>query len=90
MRDKKKNNKPALDLSFAYGTTIIKQLSEQDIRMLQAADAAAEEDGHSDDPTIRTVTSLFSGTRGITGLMRGENDQEPDTEPDVAGDDDDT
>jgi hypothetical protein len=86
---KKKKNTPSLDLSFAYGTTIIKRLSEHDIRMFQAAEAAANESGHSDDPTIRTVTSLFTGKRGIKGLGYGdaepsadtESDAEPDTDP---------
>lgn len=86
--DKNKKNTPALDLSFAYGTTILKQLSEHDIRMLQAAEEAAEETGGSDDPTIRTVTSLFTGKRGIRGLGQSiaerdlsheseESDEEP-------------
>lgn len=65
---KNKNNTPSLDLSFAYGTTIIKRLSEHDIRMFEAAEAAANDEGDSDDPTIRTVTSLFTGKRGIKGL----------------------
>lgn len=67
--DKKKNNSPSLDLSFAYGTTIVKQLTEHDIRTLEAAEALAEEIGHSEDPTIRTITSLYSGKRGIKGLL---------------------
>jgi hypothetical protein len=65
---KNKNNTPSLDLSFAYGTTIIKRLSEHDIRMFEAAEAAANDDVQADDPTIRTVTSLFTGKRGIKGL----------------------
>jgi len=77
-----KKNTPILDLSFAYGTTITKQLTEHDIRMFQAAEAASDETGHSDDPTIRTVTSLFTGKRGIKGLSQpGESDpEEPDGE----------
>ena len=46
----------------------MKRLSEHDIRMFEAAEAAANDEGHSDDPTIRTVTSLFTGKRGIKGL----------------------
>jgi hypothetical protein len=80
---KNKKNTPSLDLSFAYGTTIIKQLSEHDIRMFEAAEAAANESGHSDDPTIRTVTSLFTGKRGIKGLGHGDAQPSPEAEPDA-------
>jgi hypothetical protein len=65
---KNKNNTPSLDLSSAYGTTIMKRLSEHDIRMFEAAEAAANDEGQSDDPTVRTLTSLFTGKRGIKGL----------------------
>ena len=82
-KNKNKNkNKPSLDLSFAYGTTIIKRLSAQDIRMFEAAEAAADDAIQSDDPTVRTVTSLFTGTRGITGIGHVSNDAEIDDDSD--------
>lgn len=86
---KNKKNTPSLDLSFAYGTTIMKKLNEHDIRMFQEAEAAADEAGGADDPTIRTVTSLFTGKRGIKGFVQPDDDAEGAGEPHESLEDDD-
>lgn len=54
--------------------------------MFQEAEAAANETGGSDDPTIRTVTSLFTGKRGIKGLRQDENKLLPDGDADAGSD----
>lgn len=77
---KKKNNRPSLDLSFAYGTAIFKQLTQRDI------DAIAESEHVSTgDTTIRSVTSLFVGRRRIAGLqeaiLAASNDDDNDLTP---------
>ncbi len=75
-----KNNKkhseevPSLDLSFAYGTTVIKHLTEKDIAEYSAKEAEAEES--TGDTTIRAVTSLFAGKRRIVGLELDSEDEE--------------
>lgn len=64
-QDVKKNNNttPSLDLSFAYGTAILKRLTQRDIDLLEEKDRAS-----TGDTTIRAVTSLFYGKRRISGL----------------------
>jgi hypothetical protein len=70
--NKKNNNKdnndttPSLDLSFAYGTAVMKHLTERDIRALAAQEADAE--ASTGDTTIRAVTSLYTGKRNIVGI----------------------
>jgi hypothetical protein len=66
--EKKKNKVPSLDLSFAYGTAVLKQLSEHDIQSYEA-----EEQASSGDTTIRAITSLYVGKRAITGLSLSED-----------------
>lgn len=76
----KKNNKdeydktPSLDLSFAYGTSVHKQLSENDIRLLAEQEAAEEES--TGDTTIRAITSLYTGKRSIVGLHKPDTEEE--------------
>ena len=77
--DKKKNKDqddkiPALDLSFAYGTAVYKQLTENDIRLLSEQEAAEEES--SGDTTIRAITSLYTGKRSITGLDKSDTEED--------------
>ncbi|HMB72520.1 MAG TPA: hypothetical protein VKQ06_03040 [Gammaproteobacteria bacterium] len=73
-----KNNKdkheeaPSLDLSFAYGTSVHKQLTENDIRLLEEQEAA--EAASTGDTTIRTITSLYTGKRSIVGLNKPDPD----------------
>jgi len=67
---------PSLDLSFAYGTTVVKHLTETDIAALSAKEADdAEAQESTGDTTIRSVTSLFAGKRRIVGF-----DVDPDEE----------
>lgn len=78
----KKNNKdnndttPSLDLSFAYGTAVMKHLTESDVQEL----ARQEADTHAStgDTTIRAVTSLYTGRRNIVGVS-GDADPDEDT-----------
>jgi hypothetical protein len=74
----KKNKAPSLDLSFAYGTAVLKQLNEHDIQAYEA-----EEQVSSGDTTIRAITSLYIGKRDITGLS-----QPDETARDTHNDDD--
>lgn len=73
-----KNNKndidkaPSLDLSFAYGTSVMKQLTASDIRALAEQEGANEES--TGDTTIRAITSLYTGKRTIVGLRDSEED----------------
>ena len=68
---------PSLDLSFAYGTTVVKHLTENDIAALAAKEAVdAEAEGSTGDTTIRSVTSLFAGKRKIVGFGLGSDDDE--------------
>ena len=70
----KKNNKdnndttPSLDLSFAYGTAVMKQLSESDIKRF--SEHEADEETSTGDTTIRAVTSLYTGRRNIVGSSK--------------------
>lgn len=67
----KKNNKnaPSLDLSFAYGTGVMKQLTENDIRAINAeAQTDPDDNSSTGDTTIRAITSLYTGRRHISGL----------------------
>ena len=59
----KKNNAPELDLSFAYGESIVERLGNQ---VTQPEND--EEEVSTGDTTIRAVTSLFFGKRKISGL----------------------
>lgn len=68
MVDDKKNKTPSLDLSFAYGTAVLKQLSEHDIQSYEAGEQAS-----TGDTTIRAITSLYVGKRAITGLRLSED-----------------
>lgn len=74
----KKNNKdnndttPSLDLSFAYGTSVMKHLTESDIKALAEQEAAAE--ASTGDTTIRTITSLYTGKRNIVGISDESDD----------------
>ena len=76
----KKNNKndidnaPSLDLSFAYGTSVMKQLTENDIRALAEHESDAEES--TGDTTIRAITSLYTGKRTIVGLKDPQDDSD--------------
>ena len=63
----KKNKAPSLDLSFSYGTAVLKQLSEHDIQAYET-----QEQVSSGDTTIRAITSLYVGKREITGLSLPE------------------
>jgi hypothetical protein len=74
----KNNNKPALDLTYAYGETIRERLSRREIEKLREAKREAERKS-TGDTTVRTVTSLFVGTRKISGLAEW---QEMMTSPD--------
>jgi hypothetical protein len=67
-----KNKTPSLDLSFAYGTAVLKQLSEHDIQAYEA-----QEQVSTGDTTIRAITSLYVGKREIKGLNLPE-DEVPD------------
>lgn len=75
----KKNNKdkndttPSLDLSFAYGTAVMKHLTESDIREL--ARQESDKQAATGDTTIRAVTSLYTGKRNIVGVS---SDADPD------------
>lgn len=71
-----KDTKPSLDLSFAYGTGIMKQLTESDIQAFNAQNA--EEEASTGDTTIRTITSFYTGKRsivGIGGAAPGDDDE---------------
>jgi hypothetical protein len=76
----KKNNKdnndttPSLDLSFAYGTAVMKQLSQSDIKRL--AEQEAEAEISTGDTTIRAVTSLYTGKRNIVGISGVAKDED--------------
>ena len=76
----KKNNKdnddttPSLDLSFAYGTAVMKHLTERDIQSLAEQEADAE--ASTGDTTIRAVTSLYSGKRTIVGVSDAADSDE--------------
>ena len=78
----KKNNKdnndttPSLDLSFAYGTTVMKHLTESDIKAFAEQETAAE--ASTGDTTIRTITSFYTGKRNIVGISdeSDERDEE--------------
>ena len=80
----KNNNKnsektPSLDLSFAYGTAVMKQLTQRDIAAMAEKETqeAAVEASSTGDTTIRSVTSLFAGTRRIVSLgLDSEEDDE--------------
>lgn len=70
--NKKKNKDnnatiPSLDLSFAYGTAVMKTLTESDIKALAEGEAANEEVS-TGDTTIRAVTSLYTGKRNIVNI----------------------
>ena len=81
MNNKNKNageTAPSLDLSFAYGTTVIKHLTERDIASMAEKEAEAQAEESTGDTTIRAVTSLFVGKRHIVGLgLEPEDDDEP-------------
>ena len=68
---------PALDLSFAYGTAVMKQLNQSDIERMAANDAAADESS-TGDTTIRAVTSLFTGKRSIVDIVEREEPEVPE------------
>jgi hypothetical protein len=74
----KKNNKdnndttPSLDLSFAYGTSVMKHLTESDMKALAEQEAANE--ASTGDTTIRTITSLYTGKRNIVGITDDSED----------------
>lgn len=78
MNNKKNKDKyekpPSLDLSFAYGTAVYKQLSENDIRLLAEKESA--EEASSGDTTIRAITSLYTGKRSIVGLDLPDTEEE--------------
>lgn len=73
-KNKDNDTAPSLDLSFAYGTSVMKQLTENDIRALSEQEELADES--TGDTTIRAITSLYSGKRSIVGLggKSGKND----------------
>lgn len=74
----KKNNKdnndttPSLDLTFAYGTSVMKHLTESDMKALAEQEAANE--ASTGDTTIRTITSLYTGKRNIVGITDDSED----------------
>lgn len=78
----KKNNKdnndttPSLDLSFAYGTSVMKHLTESDMKALAEQEAAEESTG---DTTIRAVTSLYVGKRTIVSIS-GKQDSDDEAQ----------
>ena len=79
----KKNNKdnndttPSLDLSFAYGTAVMKHLTESDMKAL-AEQEAANEEVSTGDTTIRAVTSLYTGRRNIVNINGSRDADEED------------
>ena len=74
--DKKNNDTaPSLDLSFAYGTSVMKQLTENDIRALTDKEEEVAEES-TGDTTIRAITSLYTGKRSIVGLSDETGDDE--------------
>ena len=78
----KKNNKdnndtiPSLDLSFAYGTAVMKHLTERDIQALAAQEEEAKAEASTGDTTIRAITSFYTGKRNIVGLSDTGDEEE--------------
>ncbi|MGD8324318.1 MAG: hypothetical protein PVF50_08120 [Gammaproteobacteria bacterium] len=76
----KKNNKdnndttPSLDLSFAYGTAVMKHLTESDIKAFAEQESDAEIS--TGDTTIRAITSFYTGKRNIVGISDDRDEED--------------
>ncbi len=77
-----------IDLSFAYGSEVDRQLNKLDIVQYDAIDAAAAGTVDANAQTQRTLTSLFIGRRDVIGLVATADREYAGSNTPAGGDED--